>query len=1261
MQGIASDIAASMPGEQSTGDKDDPRVVQALREYVTALEAGQKPNRQEFLTRYADVAEALADGLAGLELVYEAAPQLQQSASSGANGSAEFHPLAPLGDYRIVREVGRGGMGVVYEAEQLSLGRPVALKVLPFAAAMDAKLLQRFKTEAQLAAHLHHTNIVPVHAVGCERGVHYYAMQYIDGEPLDRVIQNLRRQQRLQSQAAQSEPANPPTIAYAPVAQAGVSPSAETAQPVQAALSTEQSITSREFFQSIARLGIQAAEALDHAHQQGILHRDIKPANLLLDVRDNLWITDFGLARFQKETGLSMTGDLVGTLRYMSPEQALAKRVVVDHRTDIYSLGVTLYELLTLVPPFQGSDREELLRQVAFEEPRPPRRLNNRIPAELETIVLKAMEKNPAERYAAAQELADDLGRFLRDEPVRARRPTLLQRARKWSRRHRVVVAATAIVLALALVLLGGTAGWLVQRRLAAEAEALGALAEAKNWQEQQRWSEARAAARRAEGLLTGGGGRVELQQRVRELLEDLAMVEHLEKIRLEQSQVVDNHFDIAGADARYAQVFRDYGVDVEVLGLEAATSIRTRSIAVELAVALDDWAMARRKAKGKDDTSWKQLLAIARAADPDLPRTQVRQTLETGSKATLERLATTLAGADLPATTLVLVGRALQDSGASELAIPLLREGQRRFPGDFWLNYTLGFLLADAKPPQPGEVLRFYTAAVALRPQSAGVYLNLGYVLSKQDRLDEAVAAYRKAIELQPDFAASHNNLGNALRQQGRLDEAVAACRKAIELQPNDFSGYANLGDALKLLGRHDEAVVAYRKAIDLKPVFAGADHSLGNGLVSLGRLLDEAGTAYRKAIDLKLDNSDVYHDLGFIFLKQRRADEALAAFRKEIELQSDSPNAYAGLGDTLELLGRHDEAVAAYRKLIELKPNYAGVHRCLGQALSRLGRKVEAVAAYRKEIELHPDDGNAYHNLGVVLREQGQLDEAMAASRKAIELKPDFAGKAYYNLGLALADKGALDEAIAAYHEAIRLKPDYAWTYCSLGCLLCDKKHDYDGAITAFRKAVRYGKDTALHHSNLGIALACKGRPDEAMACFQVALRLDKNYADAHRGLGQRLYHQGRWANAEGSYREALRLAPDSADVNRDFAWLRANCPDAKFHNIPEAVQLAQKATELDPKSGDAWLVFGIARYRAGQWQAAVADLEKATDLDARDTTTRRLFLAMAHWQLGDKEQARQLYNQAVEWLEKNQPRDPEELRRFRAEAAALLSGKQ
>lgn len=350
-----------------------------------------------------------------------------------------------LGDFRILRELGRGGMGIVYEAEQISLGRRVALKVLPFAAMLDKQQLARFKNEARAAATLDHPNIVAVYSVGVDRGVHYYAMQLVEGQSLAQVVAQLKA--RNEDRAARSEH----------IQSAIRIPQSEIATVASARLSTLPDYSSREYFRTIAQLGIQAAEALDHAHQNGILHRDVKPANLLVDGDGKLWITDFGLARIEQDAGMTMTGDILGTLRYMSPEQALARRAVVDHRSDIYSLGATLYELLTLRPPFDGDDRQELLRQIAFDEPKKPRQLNSRIPQDLDTIVLKAIEKNPADRFPTAQELANDIQRFLASQPIKARLATRIQRVVKWSRRHTAFISSAAAILLVSTTILAAS------------------------------------------------------------------------------------------------------------------------------------------------------------------------------------------------------------------------------------------------------------------------------------------------------------------------------------------------------------------------------------------------------------------------------------------------------------------------------------------------------------------------------------------------------------------------------------------------------------------------------------------------------------------------------------------------------------------------------------------------------------------------------------------------------------------------------------
>jgi serine/threonine protein kinase len=415
-------------------------VSQVADEFLEQLGRGEQPAVEHYADRYPALAAVLRQVLPALQVWRTPDPN---PASLGRLSDPAARLTGFLGDYRIVGEVGRGGMGIVYEAEQISLGRRVALKVLPFAAALDVKQLQRFRNEAVAAAHLHHPHIVPVYFVGCERGVHYYAMQFIDGQSLAEVLADLRH-------------AAGPDHAVSPCPQSVSGPEANPpadAAPTRpsAPLVTEHSARSPAFFRAVARLGLQAAAALDHAHEEGIIHRDVKPGNLLLDAAGHLWVADFGLARCRTEPGLTGTGDVVGTLRYMSPEQALAKQGLIDHRSDIYALGATLYEALTLRPPYPGRDREELLHQIAATDPPAPRRLNRLIPVALETVLLKAMAREPQSRYATARELAEDLQRFVDDRPVLASRPGLGERAARWAWRHRQAVTAAAALLLLAV------------------------------------------------------------------------------------------------------------------------------------------------------------------------------------------------------------------------------------------------------------------------------------------------------------------------------------------------------------------------------------------------------------------------------------------------------------------------------------------------------------------------------------------------------------------------------------------------------------------------------------------------------------------------------------------------------------------------------------------------------------------------------------------------------------------------------------------
>jgi serine/threonine protein kinase/WD40 repeat protein len=410
-------------------------------EFVGRYRRGERPCLTEYADRHPELADRVRDLFPALLLM----EQLGPAPDAGLADRPDR-----LGEYRIVREVGRGGMGVVYEAVQESLGRRVALKVLP-ADRGRGQFLERFWREAKAAARLHHTNIVPVFGVGADAGTHYYVMQYIDGRGLDQVLRRLKSEiQNPKSEThVHTEVLTPDTRNDGSAARdSGFELVPEFCGAAPAA-------------RDVARLGRQAAEALHHAHQQGVLHRDVKPSNLLLDADGTLWVADFGLAKADDSADLTNTHDLVGTLRYMAPERF---RGHADARSDVYSLGATLYELLALRPAFDGPDRLRLMDQIAHGCPAPLGQVAPGVPRDLETIVGKAMARDPADRYPTAGALADDLGRFLADRPILARRASLLELAARWAKRRPAVAALAAAVAALLAVTAGG--GWWAASRL---------------------------------------------------------------------------------------------------------------------------------------------------------------------------------------------------------------------------------------------------------------------------------------------------------------------------------------------------------------------------------------------------------------------------------------------------------------------------------------------------------------------------------------------------------------------------------------------------------------------------------------------------------------------------------------------------------------------------------------------------------------------------------------------------------------------------
>lgn len=467
----------------SESEQEIATIEQLTEDFLERCRRGEHPAIADYERLHPELADQIRAFFPTLALVEQLKPSPQdERLESSGRFSLRDVGQGQIGDYRILREVGRGGMGIVYEAEQQSLGRRVALKVLASVSHFVPQQLARFHHEARAAARLHHTNIVPVFGVGEDNGLHYYVMQFISGLGLDQVFDELRRPSFTdafdstrhefstdRSEVARTEIARSLFQERSHhrrvnelVDEVTDSAFAEDIPAIGATRRVNSCETSSSFSQSskllgssdsnrlyarnIAEIGVQVAEALAYAHEQGILHRDVKPSNLLLDLRANVWVADFGLAKAVDNEDLTETGDVVGTVRYMAPERFSGK---CDPRSDIYSLGITLYEMLARRPAFSASDRQQLLKHVAEVEPTPLRQIDASIPRDLETVIQKSIEKAPEDRYQTADALAGDLSCFLEDRPVGARRVRLLERATRWARRNPLPAALVAAVFVL--------------------------------------------------------------------------------------------------------------------------------------------------------------------------------------------------------------------------------------------------------------------------------------------------------------------------------------------------------------------------------------------------------------------------------------------------------------------------------------------------------------------------------------------------------------------------------------------------------------------------------------------------------------------------------------------------------------------------------------------------------------------------------------------------------------------------------------------
>jgi serine/threonine protein kinase/tetratricopeptide (TPR) repeat protein len=972
-------------------------------------------------------------------------------------------PGTVIGPYKLLEQIGEGGFGVVFLAEQQQpLRRRVALKVLK--PGMDSRqVIARFEAERQALALMDHPHIAKVLDAGAtDAGRPYFVMELVKGIPITQLCDDHR-------------------------------------------LTTRQRL----------ELFVHVCQAVQHAHHKGVIHRDLKPSNVLVTLHDGTpvpKVIDFGIAKavgqpLTDKTLVTGFAQMIGTPLYMSPEQAGLSGLDVDTRSDVYSLGVLLYELLTGTTPFEKerlrqSAYDEVLRIIREEEaPKPstrvstlgqaaptvadqrqvdPKRLSRLLRGELDWIVLKALEKDRTRRYATAQELADDLRRYLEDEPVQARSPSLVHRARKWARRHRAVVWSATMAIVVAVMMLAGGIGYVVRDRAARLAQAEQKVAEARTAIEAgdftlagQRVAEARGHLGAERGLLPAVGAdiarvllEIEAQQgeidarqadetrsrqffalldrawltppsfgremlpfrkaddRVELLSQALAaygtggtpqLKQQLASPINGQSKVVRDalleamHELLAAGRCGFAAYCPDQAskmANVTVIHLGRGPEARAKDAHAVAHDALKDIARAGHcdrelqviYAGDSKSIEWhvvfswhdKRMFDVLESTDPDPWRRRLRESWlifdPDERRAAWERLAQDSDVRQQPSRLLTLLANRLESTNE---AVRLLRAIQQQRPNDLAANVGLAEKLMESNPPQIEEAVRFYTVAVALKPESSKLRMDLGLALKKLGRPDQADAEFRQAILLAPDKAAAHFALGGACMTLGYLDQAIAELREAARFAPQNAATHNNLGSALHKGGRVEEAVTEYREASRIDPGLALAHHNLGRALYAQGNI-KEAMAAFARAIQINPDDEEA---------------------KKYLELATRGQGQLAEDSGTR---GKAGELRAGLEVDFEAEPGKPPIHL---RGLT-LGEYVEgSISRFLKRID-RPDYFTAQ---GVSFYRQGRWERALWYSTKSVSLRSGGTPRDWLFLAMAHCQLDHPNEARQWYEKAV------------------------------------------------------------------------------------------------------------------------------------------------------------------------------------------------------------------------------------------------
>jgi len=979
-------------------------IEQAVQRFVDAQLQGQKPNLDEFVKQYGGLEYQIRQRIKSLEEIEGLFDCIIQAETSDFPDAVIEDSLIGqrLGDFEILRLIGRGGMGAVFLARQVSLDREVALKVISDISGGYKKTLERFKREAKVLAKISHPNIVAIYEVGEQGPYSYFAMEYIRGTSLDKILTSIRN----------AKPDEKGSDVMRGCLEGGTSIYDDKAK--EAASSAE---IDKDYIVGISKIIISVADALDYAHKKGVLHRDVKPSNILIEANGTAKLVDFGLARVESQQTITMTGEFFGTPSYVSPEQ-IRRPEAVDCRSDVYSLAATYYEGLTLRAPFEGNTVNETLTSVISKDIVPPKKYCPRLSADFNTVLMHALEKLPEDRYPTAAAFADDIENLLEFKPITAKRPSITQRAYKTLRRSPLkAVAVGAFIL---IIVLGYfVSSNYIQKKNKATARKLEAIAEgyyvSGDYTEALRYYKKAITQYPFNAATYSEIG--SCYQQLKQYPQAIEAYKQAIKIEPDYTLAISSLGIIYSLEGRYEEAIKMYQSIIRI-------SPNNAQVHNLLGFALEKLGRQEEAIE-----AFKNTIRI----DPNNASTYTDLSYAYGKLGRYEEAIQVCQQAikidPKYALAYNILGSIYSNSGQNAKALEFFKTGIKIKPNDTLLLYNLGLIYS--KLGRYAEAVEAYRRTIEVNPNNALVHNQLGFALEKLGRQEEAAEAYNEAIRIDPNCFEAHYDLGLFYNKSKRYEEAVKVFKQAITIDPNYAPTYVHLGFTYLTLNSYKDAVAAYTKAIQIDPNSAIVYTNLGSAYSKLSRH-EEAIEVHKKAIRIDPNNALAYNELGIAYQKSGRNTEAVEAFKNAIGIDPNCALAYVSLGFTYNVLGRYEEAIEVHKKAIKIDPNKTLAYNALGVAYGESGRHKEAIQAFLQAIKIDPCCVEAHAYLGFACSKLGRYEDTIKSYEQVCKLT-DYKNHSYVAvLAAAYAECKDFEKAIEYQKKAIELadetaKPEY------------------------------------------------------------------------------------------------------------------------------------------------------------------------------------------------------------------------------------------